>query len=149
MVIGRDTRESGPALARALAEGLVDGGLYVTSLGVVPTPAVAHECQIDGVAGAVVSASHHPWFDNGIQLFAAGGRKLDDREQSAIQEAWDACPRLDGPGVAPDWDDPSGGAAAGRRWGDALIRWESMRGLSMDRRSLGSRSTSDPWPDDP
>ena len=83
-VIGRDTRESGPSLARALAEGLVAGGLEVTSLGVVPTPAVAHECHVDGVAGAVVSASHNPWFDNGIKLFAAGGRKLDDQVQSVI-----------------------------------------------------------------
>ena len=54
VVIGRDTRESGPSLARALAEGLVAGGLEVTSLGVVPTPAVAHECHIDGVALSLI-----------------------------------------------------------------------------------------------
>ncbi|HCW00664.1 MAG: hypothetical protein P8J19_04035 [Acidimicrobiales bacterium] len=142
VVIGRDTRESGPALALALAEGLVDGGLDVTSLGVVPTPAVAHECQIDGVAGAVVSASHNPWFDNGIKLFAAGGRKLDDRVQSAIQEAWDACPRLDGPRVAPDWDDPSEETAAGRRWVEALIRWAIYEG-SLDGREVARQQVDE------
>jgi len=144
VVIGRDTRESGPALARALAEGLVAGGLDVTSLGVVPTPAVAHECQIDGVAGAVVSASHNPWFDNGIKLFVAGGRKIDDRVQSAVQEAWDACPRLDDPGVAPDWDDPSEQTAGGRRWADALIRGTidegPLDGRQVDERPLAGRS---------
>jgi len=134
VVIGRDTRESGPALGRALAEGLVAGGLDVTSLGIVPTPTVAHECQIDGVAGAVVSASHNPWFDNGIKLFAAGGRKLDDRVQSAVQEAWDACPRLDGPRVAPDWNDPSEPTAGGRRWAEALV--DSVD----DERPLAGRS---------
>ena len=121
VVIGRDTRESGPSLARALAEGLVAGGLEVTSLGVVPTPAVAHECHIDGVAGAVVSASHNPWFDNGIKLFAAGGRKLDDRVQSAVQETWDAYPRLEESTLVPDWADPVDPTAGGRRWVDGLI----------------------------
>ncbi len=121
VVIGRDTRESGPSLARALAEGLVAGGLDVTSLGVVPTPAVAHECLRDGVAGAVVSASHNPWFDNGVKLFAAGGRKLDDRVQSAVQEGWNASPRLDDPVEVPGWADPDEPTAGGRRWADALV----------------------------
>jgi len=121
VVIGRDTRESGPSLARALAEGLVAGGLEVTSLGVVPTPAVAHECHIDGVAGAVVSASHNPWFDNGIKLFAAGGHKLDDQVQSAVQETWDAYPRIEGSTLVPDWADPADPTSGGRRWVDALI----------------------------
>ena len=121
VVIGRDTRESGPSLARALAEGLIAGGLDVTSLGMVPTPAVAHECHVDGVAGAVVSASHNPWFDNGIKLFAAGGRKLDERVQSVVQETWDAYPRLDESTLVPDWADPEDPTAGGRRWVDALI----------------------------
>jgi phosphoglucosamine mutase len=54
VVIGRDTRESGPGLSLALAEGLSEGGLQVVSLGVVPTPAVAHVAAADGAAGAVV-----------------------------------------------------------------------------------------------
>ena len=128
VVIGRDTRESGPSLARAMAEGLVAGGLDVTSLGVVPTPVVAHECRLDGVAGAVVSASHNPWFDNGIKLFSAGGRKLDDRVQSAIQEAWDACPRLAESTPAPGWADPDEPTAGGRRWADALIEGATSGG---------------------
>ena len=121
VVIGRDTRESGPALARALAEGLVAGGLNVESLGVVPTPAVAYECQLDGTAGAVVSASHNPWSDNGIKLFSAGGRKLDDRVQSAVQQVWDVSPRLEQPVEMAGWADPEELNGGGRRWADALV----------------------------
>ena len=97
VLVGRDTRESGPDLARALAEGLADGGAESMSVGVVPTPAVAHACRVDGVAGAMVTASHNPWHDNGVKFFAAGGRKLDEAAQDAVQAAWDAVPRLDGP----------------------------------------------------
>ncbi len=83
VVIGRDTRESGPGLSLALAEGLSEGGLQVLSLGVAPTPAVAHGAAADGVAGAVVSASHNPWFDNGVKLFAAGAGEGADDDESA------------------------------------------------------------------
>ncbi|MDG2428884.1 MAG: hypothetical protein P8M16_10735 [Acidimicrobiales bacterium] len=121
VLIGRDTRESGPALARALAEGLVAGGLDVESLGVVPTPAVAYECQLDGTAGAVVSASHNPWSDNGIKLFSAGGRKLGDLVQSVVQEAWDTSPRLDKPLKTSGWADPEELNGGGRRWAEALV----------------------------
>ncbi len=139
VVVGRDTRQSGPSLARALAEGLVAGGVDVASLGMVPTPAVAHECRVDGVAGAVVSASHNPWFDNGIKLFAAGGRKLDDRVQSAVQESWDACPRLDDPTPAPGWVDPEEPVAGGRRWVEALVG-SVVDGSAVDERPLAGRS---------
>jgi phosphoglucosamine mutase len=89
-VIGRDTRESGERLERALAGGLVLGGAQPLSMGVVPTPAVAWVCAQRGVTGAVISASHNPWSDNGIKFFAAGGRKLSDELEAALESALDA-----------------------------------------------------------
>ena len=89
-VIGRDTRESGERLERALAGGLVLGGAQPLSMGVVPTPAVAWVCAQRGVPGAVISASHNPWSDNGIKFFAAGGRKLSDELEAALESALDA-----------------------------------------------------------
>ncbi len=121
VLIGRDTRESGPGLARALAEGLIDGGLESASLGVVPTPALAYICRIRRVAGAVVTASHNPWYDNGIKFFTAGGRKLDDVAQTAIELAWDARPRLDRPIAIPAWADPVDPVAACRDWVNGLV----------------------------
>lgn len=95
-LIGRDTRESGPALARALAAGLAAGGAEPFDLGVVSTPAVAHAARQGGAAGAMISASHNPWFDNGVKLFGVGGRKLDDDQQDAIGR------QLDEPIDTPD-----------------------------------------------
>jgi len=84
-VIGRDTRASGPRLAAALAAGIVAGGGGVESLGVVPTPLVALVAAQDGCAGAMVSASHNTWSDNGIKLFAPGGTKLSDAVEAELE----------------------------------------------------------------
>ena len=89
IVIGRDTRESGPELQRAFAEGAASEGMAVRDLGVVPTPAVAWVCRADGLPGAMLSASHNPWQDNGIKLFSAGGLKLSDADQDVIQRQLD------------------------------------------------------------
>ena len=89
-VIGRDTRESGERLERALGTGLILGGAQPLSLGVVPTPAVAWVCAQRGVPGAVISASHNPWSDNGIKFFAAGGRKVSDELEAELENALDA-----------------------------------------------------------
>jgi len=89
-VIGRDTRESGERLENALAVGLSRGGAQPLSMGVVPTPAVAWICAQRGLPGAVISASHNPWSDNGIKFFAAGGRKLSDDLETALEQALDA-----------------------------------------------------------
>ncbi|MEJ6740183.1 MAG: phosphoglucosamine mutase [Actinomycetota bacterium] len=89
-VIGRDTRESGERLENALAVGLSRGGAQPLSMGVVPTPAVAWICAQRELPGAVISASHNPWSDNGIKFFAAGGRKLSDDLETALEQALDA-----------------------------------------------------------
>ncbi|MGH9086039.1 MAG: phosphoglucosamine mutase [Acidimicrobiales bacterium] len=84
-VVGRDTRRSGPLLEAALVAGLTSEGVDVTLLGVAPTPAVAWVAATQGIAGAVISASHNPFEDNGVKLFGAGGRKLDDETEAALE----------------------------------------------------------------
>ena len=84
-VVGRDTRESGPALTAALAAGLAAGGVTARDLGVAPTPAIAFVAGQRTAVGAVVSASHNPWFDNGIKLFSPQGTKLSDADQAAVE----------------------------------------------------------------
>ena len=88
-LIGVDGRESGPALASALAYGLEHGGATVRLVGLVPTPGLAVIAAQRGVAAAMISASHNPYFDNGIKLFAPGGRKLSDDVQNRVQAALD------------------------------------------------------------
>ncbi|MFN8018263.1 MAG: phosphoglucosamine mutase [Acidimicrobiales bacterium] len=84
-LVGRDTRRSGTLLASALAAGLATEGVEVRDLGVVPTPGVAHLAAADGLPGAMISASHNPFGDNGIKLFAAGGRKLSDEVEAQLE----------------------------------------------------------------
>ncbi len=84
-VVGGDTRESTQVVDRALCDGFAAEGLDVIRLGVAPTPQVAFEAQRRGAIGAVVSASHNPWTDNGIKLFARGGRKLADAVERRIE----------------------------------------------------------------
>jgi phosphoglucosamine mutase len=92
VVVGRDTRSSGPELVEALARGIVSGGGTAALAGVLPTPAVALLAQD---LGAVVSASHNPPEYNGVKLFDREGRKLTDAEELEIEELLDA-PRRNG-----------------------------------------------------
>jgi phosphoglucosamine mutase len=87
VLVGRDTRESGPWMAATLAEGLRQAGAIVESAGIVTTPAVAYLAHTHGFqAGVVISASHNPWQDNGIKLFGADGFKLPDAVELAMEE---------------------------------------------------------------
>ena len=90
VVVGRDPRQSGAMLLGALSAGITSEGLDVCDLGVVPTPAVALASQRDHVVGAMISASHNPFADNGIKFFAPGGRKLPDAVEAAIERELDA-----------------------------------------------------------
>jgi phosphoglucosamine mutase len=85
LLVGRDTRRSGAALVAAVCAGAASEGADVVDLGVLPTPAVALRCARDDVAGIVVSASHNPFEDNGLKVFAAGGAKLDASLERAIE----------------------------------------------------------------
>ena len=84
VIIGRDTRISGAMLSSALASGLSSSGVSVVDLGVMPTPGVAYISAKRGVAGIVISASHNPYEDNGIKVFAPGGLKLEDEIEMQI-----------------------------------------------------------------
>ena len=85
VVIGRDTRPSGPMLEAAAFAGFTSVGCDVARLGVVPTPAVAYEVQRRAALGLVISASHNPAPDNGLKLFAGGGSKLTDAQEDAVE----------------------------------------------------------------
>jgi phosphoglucosamine mutase len=84
-LIGRDTRASGPLLQAALSAGLAGEGADVRDLGVMPTPGVAALSAAQDVPAAMISASHNPFPDNGIKLFAAGGRKLADDVEERLE----------------------------------------------------------------
>jgi phosphoglucosamine mutase len=85
LLIARDTRRSGSVLEAALAAGAAAAGARVELLGVLPTPALAHRAQVEGAAAAMVTASHNPFADNGVKVFAAGGRKLADEVETRIE----------------------------------------------------------------
>jgi phosphoglucosamine mutase len=92
VLIGRDTRRSGPELERYLVNGLESGGASSECAGVITTPAVAFLTRSEGFdAGVVISASHNPFRDNGIKIFTASGSKsseeLETRIEREVEEA--------------------------------------------------------------
>ena len=90
-VVGRDPRASGEMLEAAVTAGLTASGVDVISVGVLPTPAVAFLTgEYDACLGVMISASHNPMPDNGIKIFAAGGHKLADAAEDAIEAAIEA-----------------------------------------------------------
>src|SRR4051794_40677408 len=85
-VIGRDTRESGEWIANAFYQGASQAGAMCESAAVVTTPGVAFITNAFSFdAGVVVSASHNPYFDNGIKIFSPNGRKLDEKMERQIE----------------------------------------------------------------
>jgi len=86
VLIGKDTRISGYMFEAALEAGLSAAGVDILLTGPMPTPAVAYLTRLLGAqAGIVISASHNPFYDNGIKFFSAGGAKLDDEIEHAIE----------------------------------------------------------------
>ncbi|MBG6239042.1 phosphoglucosamine mutase [Mycetocola sp. CAN_C7] len=113
-VLARDPRVSGEFLAAAVAAGLASSGVDVLDAGVIPTPAAAFLiADIDADFGVMISASHNPAPDNGIKIFARGGRKLPDEVEERIESY------LTEPKLAPT------GAGVGRirRFADAEDRY--------------------------
>lgn len=87
VVLGKDTRLSGYILEAALQAGLNAAGVYVHLLGPLPTPAIAHLTRaLHANLGIVISASHNPYFDNGIKFFSDEGKKLPEAVQDAINQ---------------------------------------------------------------
>ena len=86
IILGMDTRESGPWIAATLTAGLHAAGATVESAGIITTPAIAFLAHTHGFsAGVVISASHNPWQDNGIKIFGHDGYKLPDQTELAIE----------------------------------------------------------------
>lgn len=87
VVIGKDTRLSGYVIEGALQAGFNAAGVDVHMLGPLPTPAIAHLTRsFNADAGVVISASHNPYYDNGIKFFSGDGKKLTDDMQTAIND---------------------------------------------------------------
>lgn len=88
VVIGHDGRESGESLVAAFALGAASHGASISNAGLLPTPALARIAARRGCVAVAVTASHNPWHDNGVKVFAPGGRKLTDDEQRRIESRW-------------------------------------------------------------
>ncbi len=87
VVMGKDPRLSGYILESALQSGLNAAGVYVHLLGPLPTPAIAHLTRaLHANLGIVISASHNPYYDNGIKFFSGQGKKLPDALQEEINQ---------------------------------------------------------------
>ena len=159
-VVGRDPRVSGPLLESALVAGLASEGAQVTSLGVAPTPAVAWLAATEGAAGAVISASHNRFEDNGVKLFAPGGRKLTDDVETALEaelhtllaHQGTAAPHtgdavgtvVDGSGEVTRWTDAVTGSIDGRRLDGLSVVVDCANGAATSvapraLRALGAR----------
>ncbi|NAW87284.1 phosphoglucosamine mutase, partial [Photobacterium halotolerans] len=90
VIIGKDTRISGYMLESALEAGLAAAGLQAAFTGPMPTPAVAYLTRtFRAEAGIVISASHNPYYDNGIKFFSSEGTKLPDAVEAAIEAEMD------------------------------------------------------------
>src|SRR5438046_2184821 len=91
IVIGRDTRESGPWIEAAMIAGAGDAGAICESAGVITTPGIAYLTKtLPADAGIVISASHNPYYDNGIKVFSPSGRKLPDNIELQIERDIDS-----------------------------------------------------------
>jgi phosphoglucosamine mutase len=100
VVVGRDTRESGPMLEAGVVAGVAAAGGRTLSAGVLPTPGVAVLARLDGAdLACVVSASHNPYRDNGIKFLHGDGTKLADAHEAAIEAAMDGAAE---PGAAAE-----------------------------------------------
>lgn len=145
VVVGRDTRRSGPMLQAAVTAGLASRGVDVVDVGVLPTPAVAWAAAQRQLPAVMVSASHNPFADNGLKVFGAGGRKLADADEQALEAALEAELRgVTGDGVdrrarTGRGDHPVSGAAVGAVVGgdDLADRWvratvDALGGRTLD-----------------
>ncbi len=85
LIIGRDTRESGPVLFNALCRGFGSAGGKVDDAGILSTPALAYLARTEKKCAVVITASHNPYQDNGIKIFGPDGYKLSEEVESEIE----------------------------------------------------------------
>ncbi|HEY0408394.1 MAG TPA: phosphoglucosamine mutase, partial [Pyrinomonadaceae bacterium] len=111
IVLGRDTRESGAWIEAALTAGATEAGARVESASVITTPGVAYLARVlPADAGVVISASHNPYQDNGIKIFAPSGRKLDDATERLIEADINAATQSPANQNAPNSEAPDSNA---------------------------------------
>ena len=114
--VGMDTRLSSTMLKSAISAGVCAAGTHIYDCGVVPTPCIAHiTSHEDFVAGVMISASHNPYYDNGIKIFNHEGVKIDEKTESFIEEV------IDGRDVHLVSDEKIGTVHA---YPDALMRYK-------------------------
>ncbi|MCB0310681.1 MAG: phosphoglucosamine mutase [Bdellovibrionales bacterium] len=137
ILIGKDTRLSGYMIETALASGITSMGADVMLVGPLPTPGVAYLTKsMRADAGVMISASHNPYNDNGIKIFASDGHKLPDQTESEIEA-------LMAPGVLDEEGAPAAEIGKATRIEDAVGRYTVHlkncfpRDLSMERLKIG------------
>jgi phosphoglucosamine mutase len=102
VLVGRDTRESGPHIEERIVRGLAVSGAEIVSAGVLTTPGVAWLVRNEGfAAGVVISASHNPYHDNGVKLFSSTGMKFSDAAEAEIEREIFARSSLERASAAP------------------------------------------------
>lgn len=131
VVVGRDTRESGTVLEQALVDGFAAEGIAVGLVGVAPTPAVAFASERTDAVGIAVTASHNPWTDNGIKVFAAGGSKLSDAQQIDIEREWHALTTAPAPVALGTVRDASDLVAAYTRHRAGVVGEGGLAGITV------------------
>jgi len=130
VVIGQDTRVSSQWIADRFQQGLGSVGVETRSAGVITTPGVAFLARSQGFdAGVVISASHNPWTDNGIKIFAGDGYKLPDARELAIEKEIFAL--LQGGATAPDSTSAISSLPGEEGLRQAYVRWLAG-GVSTD-----------------
>ncbi|HEY8205060.1 MAG TPA: phosphoglucosamine mutase [Pyrinomonadaceae bacterium] len=136
ILIGRDTRESGPWIEQALIAGVREAGAEIQSAGVITTPGVAYLTRtLPADAGVVISASHNPYHDNGIKIFEPLGRKLDDTMERQIEADVVGSTNIDAPETGTQPASPNGSAELQSLYVDYLAN-EVGRDLSLAKLTL-------------
>jgi len=148
-LVGRDTRRSGPMLQAALSAGLASEGADVVDVGVAPTPTLAWLSATRDLPAVVISASHNPFADNGIKVFAAGGAKLSVESEAGIEDELERIldPSAKGPrsleghgvgslssetGVGPAYVEHLGSLLEGRRLDGLRVVVDSANGAASE-----------------
>jgi phosphoglucosamine mutase len=136
VVMGMDTRESGPWIANALIAGLHAAGAHVEFAGILTTPAIAFLARKHGFsAGIVISASHNPWEDNGIKIFGGDGYKLPDEVELGIEAEIEKVLQGSGPRAqGPEDTLPEVNESFRREYIDFLR--SAVPGVSLDNRKV-------------
>jgi phosphoglucosamine mutase len=126
VLIGRDTRESGPEIAGALAAGIAKNGGTAIIAGVLPTPGIAYLCRMtDAVAAISVSASHNPYEDNGVKIFGHDGMKIPDALEEEIEDDLGA---VEFSGDVPAWNGATESPDLIEKYEDFLAHDVSLHG---------------------